>query len=107
MCKLIEWEWEKMEEKARVEDRMAARQSTILVLARVWIGFDEQNVLDYANEELAGALHLADENAFSVDELQWEKTLTSGRVMSSGYMPPVSSNRARRRRGSELQYNQI
>src|ERR1700712_1427254 len=30
------------------------------------------------------------------------KTLMSGRVMSSGYIPPVSSNKARRRRLSEL-----
>lgn len=30
------------------------------------------------------------------------KTLMSGRVMSSGYIPPVSSNRARRNRLSEL-----
>ena len=30
------------------------------------------------------------------------KTLISGRVMSSGYIPPVSSKRARRSRVSEL-----
>ena len=30
------------------------------------------------------------------------KTLISGRVMSSGYIPPVSSNRARRNKVSEL-----
>ena len=30
------------------------------------------------------------------------KTLMSGRVMSSGYIPPVSSNSARRRSDSEL-----
>jgi hypothetical protein len=30
------------------------------------------------------------------------KTLISGRVMSSGYIPPVSSNSARRNKVSEL-----
>jgi hypothetical protein len=31
------------------------------------------------------------------------KTLMSGRVMSSGYIPPVSSNRARRKILSDLE----
>lgn len=34
------------------------------------------------------------------------KTLISGRVMSSGYIPPVSSNSARRNSVSELQIPQ-